>query len=195
MLAAALAAAAVPAGTALASTSPHTATTPRAAVTATAATATATTATEDPAASDGTDTTLQTSGSDLAGNVDSISGASGCNTLTVHAWAKDALGIVLTNYYMYTYWCWNGSIVTTHTTWERGSVTATGSATGWSYNGVKESSFNCYYANSRTCSGNHETSEGNFQACIIKIGCYSSWYPYINEYETYNGGWHYSYSG
>jgi hypothetical protein len=179
----ALAFAILPGGTANAST------TGRAAITTAAATA-PTAGSEDPASSSETTTSLQVSGADAGGNLDGA-GASGisCATLTTHNWVKDVVGITLANYYMYTYWCWNGTIVTTHTTWENGSVTGTGSATGWEYEGVIESSFNCYYANSHKCSGNHETSEGKFQACIVKIGCYSSWYPYDEQYETYNGGW------
>ena len=187
---AALATALLSAGSASASTTPGTALT-AAAVTA----ATVTPGTEDATAGDSLTTSLQTSGTDLAGNSDVISAAGvSCATLTVHAYNWDVVGIHLANYYMYTYWCWNGAKVTSHTTWENGSVTTTGAATGWEYEGVIESSFNCYYANSNKCSGNHETSEGKFQACIIKIGCYSSWYPYIQEFETYNGGWSYSYS-
>jgi len=179
----ALASAVIPAGTAAASA------TGRMAATA-ASTTGPTPGSEDPAASSVTTTSLQTSGTDVGGNEDGAaeSGIS-CATLTTHNWTKDVFDITLANYYMYTYWCWNGSKVTSHTTWENGSVTGTGSATGWEYEGVIESSFNCYYANSNKCSGNHETSEGKFQACLVKVGCYSSWYPYDQQYETYNGRW------
>jgi hypothetical protein len=161
----------------------------RTAVTTAAATG-PTAGTEDPLSTVVGSTSLQTSGTDAGGNLDGVeaSGVS-CATLTTHNWIKDIFDITLANYYMYTYWCWNGTKVTTHTTWESGSVTATGSATGWEYDGVVESSFNCYYANSVKCSGNHETSEGKFEACLVKIGCYDTWYPYDQQYETYNGGW------
>jgi hypothetical protein len=179
----ALAFAVIPAGTADAGVTGRMA--------ATAAPATGPTpGSEDPATSSVITTSLQTSGADAGGNEDgTVASGISCATLTTHNWIKDIFDITLANYYMYTYWCWNGSIVTTHTTWESGSVTGTGSATGWEYEGVIESSFNCYYANSNRCSGNHETSEGKFQACIVKVGCYSSWYPYDQQYETYNGGW------
>jgi hypothetical protein len=189
---AALAGGVLSAGTANASTQPVTT-----ALTASHSTLASTTSstTEDPWATSGTDSGVQTSGTDSGGNLDGAQSASTyCYTYTVHAWINDVFGIRLANYWMHTYFCYNYTKVTYHSTWENGSVTTTGSATGWSYDGVVESSFNCYYANSYACSGNHETSQGKFEACLLKIGCYSSWYPYIQEWEWYNGGARYSYS-
>ena len=63
------------------------------------------------------------------------------------------------------------------------------SAGGWSFKGVIPSSveFNCFYAMSRWCSGNHEHSQGEFDYCVLHVGCISSVYPWIDQYEYYYG--------
>jgi hypothetical protein len=98
---------------------------------------------------------------------------------------------VLAWYKMTTYYCWNGVIVTSHSTREDGGVTASGSAAGWTYNGNVNGSvgWNCYiaYGSTRQCSGNTEYAQGSFQDCLIKFGCVDNWYPQIQEWENYHG--------
>lgn len=91
---------------------------------------------------------------------------------------------------MRTYWCWNGTIVTTHSTSTTGGVTSSGAASGWDYVGVISSGWHCYVAKggTRPCSGNTEYAEGKFTDCVAKVGCIASWYPYIQEWENYHGG-------
>jgi len=92
---------------------------------------------------------------------------------------------------MRTYWCWNGSIVTTHTTNVTGGTTGSGAASGWDYGGVVSGSngWHCYVANggSRPCSGNTEYAEGGFTECLAK--CIGSWYPFSQQWENYHGGY------
>ena len=95
---------------------------------------------------------------------------------------------------MHTYFCWNNKTVTSHTTWETGSVTTLGGLEGWTYLGHDATVFHCYtaYGSSRTCSGNYEEDQGNFQECILHYGCVGSWNPTIQMWENYKGKWYYS---
>jgi hypothetical protein len=170
------------AGAAVANASPASASTQTPSVTAAQSAATGPTA--------GTEDAVTTIDSETS-TVDEATASAGslCRTGWAKLSYKDVFGIVLFWYKMTTYWCYNGAIVTTHSTSENAGVTATGSATGWSYLGVIERSFHCYVASgsTRSCSGNFEDSQGSFQACIAKIGCYASKQPYIYEKENYKG--------
>lgn len=99
-------------------------------------------------------------------------------------WPEDAW------FKMTTYWCWNNVIVTYHNTYETGGVTTFGALEGWSYNGVGSSGWYCYRASgsTRNCSGNTEYAQGSFSACVFKVGCIANWYPFIQEWENYRGG-------
>jgi hypothetical protein len=94
-----------------------------------------------------------------------------------------------------TYWCWNGSIVTTHTTSLNAGTTSSGAATGWTYDGVVDGSkgWHCYLANggTRPCSGNTEYAEGAFTDCFQPVHqCpIGSWYPFVQQWENYHGGY------
>ncbi len=92
---------------------------------------------------------------------------------------------------MDTYFCWNGKIITTHSTSEKGQATGPGQTIGWSYNGTISGSVGwyCYVANgsSTNCSGNEEYAQGSFSQCEIKYGCIASWQPYIAEWENDHG--------
>jgi hypothetical protein len=137
--------------------------------------------TADAVATIDTATTTVVEAADKAGNF--------CKTAWVSVSYKDIFRIVLFWYKMTTFWCYNGRTVTTHSTSENAAVTGTGSATGWSYHGVIERSFHCYVASgsTRNCSGNFEDSQGSFQACLVKVGCYASKQPYFHEEENYRG--------
>jgi hypothetical protein len=114
--------------------------------------------------------------------------------ITYNAWIKDAVGITLANYWMYTYYCFDYNTVTYHDTWATGSVTTTGGIGGWQYDGYNGRWFNCYDARGTVgCSGNHEATQGIFKACQYNV-CYSTWYPYVQEWETYKGTFSFSYS-
>ncbi len=93
---------------------------------------------------------------------------------------------------MNTYFCWNGRIVTYHSTNIQGQATGPGSATGWAYQGTIASGtgWYCYVANGSTvnCSGNEEYAQGNFTDCVLKYGCIGNWQPYIAEWQNYKGG-------
>lgn len=93
---------------------------------------------------------------------------------------------------MRTFWCWNGSIVTTHTTNVNGGTTAPGAALGWDYAGVVSGSegWHCYVASggTRPCSGNTEYAEGKFTDCVPGH-CIGSWFPFIQQWENYHGGY------
>lgn len=95
---------------------------------------------------------------------------------------------------MHTYWCWDNKTVTSHTTWETGGVTTLGGMEGWTYQGHDATLFHCYaaYGSSRTCSGNYEEDQGNFQECILRVGCVGTWNPTIQMWENYQGKWYYS---
>lgn len=92
---------------------------------------------------------------------------------------------------MDTYFCWNGKIVTYHSTRVNGQATGPGQAIGWSYNGTIDSSsgWYCYVAgaSSTICSGNEEYAQGSFSQCEVKYGCIATWQPYIAEWEQYRG--------
>jgi hypothetical protein len=92
---------------------------------------------------------------------------------------------------MDTYFCWNGKIVTYHSTSQNGQATGPGQAIGWSYSGTVDGSVGwyCYVAgySSTNCSGNEEYAEGNFSQCVLKYGCIANWQPYIAEWENYRG--------
>jgi hypothetical protein len=96
-------------------------------------------------------------------------------------------------YKMTTYWCWNGVIVTTHHTYQTHGITTFGSAEGWTYNG-QSSGWWCYVASGshRNCSGNTEWAQGDFQDCVVKVGCIGNWNPFIQEWENYHGGFYHN---
>lgn len=144
-------------------------------------TATDPVATPDTVATVDTETTTMAEANDNTGNF--------CRTGWVKLSYRDVFGVVLFWFKMTTYWCYNFQVVTTHSTSETAGITATGSATGWSYRGIIEHSFHCYVASgsTRSCSGNFEDAQGSFQACLITIGCYASKQSYIHEEENYKG--------
>lgn len=82
-----------------------------------------------------------------------------CQTIYAKDTLKDAIGITLATFQMNTYYCWNYSIVTYHSTWENNSSNGT---LGWSYKGLLSNYFTCYYANSNWYSGNYEQMQANF---------------------------------
>lgn len=101
---------------------------------------------------------------------------------TVYVWDRltDALGIQLAKFQINTYYCWNGSIVTSHSTWETNSSNGT---LGWSYKGLLQNQFHCYYANDNKCSGNYEQLQGNFSGPFSQ-----HWQPTCWLEEIYTGG-------
>jgi hypothetical protein len=102
-----------------------------------------------------------------------------CQTIYDNDTLTDALGITLAKFQMNTYYCWNYSIVTYHSTWETDSANGT---LGWSYKGLLQNHFHCYYANSNKCSGNYEQMQGNFSGPFGQ-----SWQPTCYLEEIYNG--------
>ncbi len=108
-----------------------------------------------------------------------------CATFTTDQYYNNYLGQTLFNYYQNTYFCWDYNTVTYHSTWESGMIPGWAKAIGWRYDGVVTTGFNCFYATSRWCSGNHEFSQGHFEICIS--GLCDVEYPYIDQYEYYNG--------
>jgi hypothetical protein len=128
-----------------------------------------------------------------------VTAASGCN----HNVQTDTLNQAPFNwpelawFTMDTYWCWNGTKVTYHSTTQHGAATGSGNAVGWSYSGTVSGTvgWSCYVAvgSKVNCSGNEEHAQGNFDECALKVGCISKWQPYIQEWENYHGGkgrWH-----
>jgi len=93
-----------------------------------------------------------------------------------------------------TYWCWNGAIVTTHTTTYDEGLTAIGIADQWEYQGIVGGSegWHCYVAagGSRPCSGNTEYAEGQFEQCLLHLGCDGLyWNPEAQLWQNYHGGY------
>jgi hypothetical protein len=115
-----------------------------------------------------------------------------CATYTVTVTNKDIFGIILFSFHMVTYFCWNGVIVTSHDTSVGAGVTATGVATGWEYVGDTGIDFYCYTASgsTRNCSGNSESSRGYFYNVLTG----ESVNNFINQFETYTGAVHYTWS-
>jgi hypothetical protein len=143
---------------------------------------------------------VQRSGTDPHGHHDGVihrvPGPDYLACSTLHSWSEgeDVLDIVIFQYNQYTYWCWNGRWVTTHSSWETGTVTTTGEIGGWSYDGVINSHWHCFYADSHACSGNFVESQGKFTDCIIHIGCPTETVePGINQNVYYNGKWNASF--
>jgi len=119
------------------------------------------------------------------------SAAEKCATYTVTVSNYDALRIILFSFHMVTYFCWNGVIVTYHSTSVGAGVTGTGVATGWEYTGHSGIDFTCYVASgsTRNCSGNSESDYGYFYNILLGESCYN----YIHQTENYKGntayGW------
>ena len=112
-----------------------------------------------------------------------------CKTGTKTKTGNDPYGFALAWYQMTTYFCYNGDIVTYHSTQVNGGITTLGAIGGWAYNGTPSGiNFHCYVAHGSTenCSGNQEEAQGQFQACQAGY-CYSNWSPTITESETYKG--------
>jgi hypothetical protein len=119
------------------------------------------------------------------------SATSGCRTYKYTAklnewpgWPEDAW------YEMDTYFCWNGVIVTYHSTSTKYGTTVVGKAEGWQFDGQGELGFHCYVAvgSTRNCSGNTEYRQGHFSLCVPQVGCRVGWDPTIQEWENYHGG-------
>jgi hypothetical protein len=128
-----------------------------------------------------------------------------CTTISGTEEVKNAVDVELMWFKLSTYFCWSGpedgpwssaDKVTSHsTTWSVG-VTTAGSIVGWAYNqNVTGIEFHCFtdgYGFSggiNSCSGNYEYDEVEFEACLLKVGCYDTEYPYVWEAEYLNGAW------
>jgi hypothetical protein len=113
-----------------------------------------------------------------------------CKTNTVTIRYNDVFGVNLWWFKMSTYWCWNYSIVTYHSTSVSHGVTGTGDATGWAWGGGSGPHFNCYVASgsSRNCSGNYEYATGKFDYIPIPSVCAEE----IQEWENYKGSFYWS---
>lgn len=116
----------------------------------------------------------------------------GCTTMYGAETVSDTFGINLFTFWLYTYWCWNDVIVTTHTTWPTFTHTATGVA--WNYDGLVDGiAFHCYTAgDGYSCSGNWEHAKAKITGpslTIKGIGLTSVVYPWITETERYAGGY------
>jgi hypothetical protein len=110
-----------------------------------------------------------------------------CATKQSNDNTPDAFGVNLFWVSMKTTWCWNDSIVTSHSTILYWGVTTTGNIAGWYSLYNPQYTFNCYVAagSSHNCSGNHEWMQEDFVHGITPFeDCYLS----INQWETYNGG-------
>jgi hypothetical protein len=116
-----------------------------------------------------------------------------CRTGWAQVTYRDVFGITLWWFRMTTSWCYNGSIVTSHTTTVSHDVTGTGTATGWAWGGRSAVSFNCYVASgsSRNCSGNHESDTAQFDYIPIPSVCVVK----LQEWENYRGEFFWSSAG
>jgi hypothetical protein len=89
-----------------------------------------------------------------------------------------------------TYWCYDGTVVTSHKTSYRAGITGAGTLAGLSYTGIVAGTegWHCYVAagSHRNCSGNTEYAEGGFQSCVPHVNCESS-YVYLQSWENYKG--------
>jgi hypothetical protein len=101
-----------------------------------------------------------------------------CQTIYASDTDSDVLGITLAKFQMNTYYCWNDEIVTYHQTWQTNSTNL-----GWSYKGLLDNTFFCYYANSNSCSGNYEQMQGNFSGPLSQNFQPTCWLE-----EVYTGG-------
>jgi hypothetical protein len=108
-----------------------------------------------------------------------------CETFYYQQDGRDVLGIEEVWFRTTTYFCWNWLQVTYHSTYSRGVVTGPGAAAGWQYSG-ESSSFTCYQVAGyrSSCGGNYETAQGQFEACVFKIGCVADFTPFIQEWEN-----------
>jgi hypothetical protein len=82
------------------------------------------------------------------------------------SWTKyssSAAGNLLYSFEASTYWCWNGAVVTSHKTSYHYVITSLGTLDGYGWDSG-DITFNCYVASgsTRSCSGNHESVNGNF---------------------------------
>jgi hypothetical protein len=116
-------------------------------------------------------------GSDSAGDP--------CKLSTNYIDNTDILGIILFSFNMSTHWCWNGVIVTSHSTGVNHSITGTGAATGWEWIGDTGIDFSCYKASGSTknCSGNEEHSTGYFYNVLTGQSCGDT----LHQWENYKG--------
>lgn len=100
-----------------------------------------------------------------------------CQSIWVAETETNVFGTTLAKFQMNTYYCWNDAMVTYHQTWETNSTNL-----GWTYKGLLDNTFFCYYANSNSCSGNYEQMQGNFSSVLgqdFQPTCWSE--------EIYNG--------
>jgi len=138
-------------------------------------------------ADDTSDATTMTSGSADTASADTVNAAAAesCRTSTNYINNEDILGIILFSFNMSTYWCYNGSIVTYHSTGVNHGITGTGSATGWEWIGDSGIDFSCYVASGSTknCSGNEEHSTGYFYNDITGQSCSDT----LHQWENYKG--------
>lgn len=112
-----------------------------------------------------------------------------CTEITATLTYFNNLYMILWQYFQHTYFCWDYVTVTNHVTSEDIYMNPLASVAGWGFKGVISSEFNCFYANGSTrwCSANHEHSQGEFDYCVLKIGCLASVYPWADQREYYNG--------
>lgn len=153
---------------------------------ATPVAASSATAAQAEAVSESTSTDETANANDAAGDP--------CKTVTYTRFIYDAMTrATVASFSIHTYFCYNYSKVKSHSTWVTGNVTTVGGLEGWTYNGHDTIEFNCYVASGSTgsCSGNHESDQGYFQECILKVGCVGTWDPTVQEWENYKGQWFY----
>lgn len=128
-------------------------------------------------------TTMANGSSETAGGTDSAGDP--CKTSTNYIDNQDIFGITLSSFNMHTYWCWNGLIVTSHSTGVNHGITTFGSAAGWEWIGDTGVDFSCYIASgsTRNCSGNEEHSTGYFYNFISGQSCSDT----LHQWENYKG--------
>jgi hypothetical protein len=116
-----------------------------------------------------------------AGTVRQISAATTCY---YGRWRQETVHVLNSTIWarMTTNWCFNGSIVTSHST----KITE-GHDIGWVYYS-SPIQFNCYVAGTRSCSGNHEKDSPGFVVGSTSSG--SSCGITLQQWETYLGNYH-----
>jgi hypothetical protein len=98
-------------------------------------------------------------------------------------------GNVLWTFRQTTNYCWNGSIVTSHSTGYSWSVTSWGSVSGYRFQGLAYNKQVCYVASGRTnnCSGNYQSLAATFGSNTGTIGGGTGQCVQAQQWELYNG--------
>jgi uncharacterized membrane protein len=122
----------------------------------------------------------------------SAAASSPCKTISYNAQAFNNVGLRLASFTVYTYFCYNNNkVLPSRTTWYTVNISGVGSAGGWSFDGLTTNQAYCAVTDGSTnsCGKVVEVLEAHFQACLVKVGCVSNWYPVIEEDEYYDGSW------